>query len=72
MPKYRVTMLVDATVDVVVEAESEEEAKDKALINAYAPTLCHQCSDDLEVGDVISAHSAYVVPDDTPLTECDA
>lgn len=51
MPKYHVQGLVDATVwaDNVI-ANSPEEAANIASFPSH--TVCHQCSDHLEVGDV--------------------
>lgn len=57
MPQYRVTFLVDASVSILVDAENEEQAKEKAWEEASSPTLCHQCSDELEVGDITELHS---------------
>lgn len=51
MPKYRVTVLVDATVSVEVEAANEDEAREKGLLEAPTPCICHQCSRELEVGE---------------------
>ena len=50
--KYSVQFEVYASTVVIVEAESEEQAREIALQNAYAPCLCHQCSDDVEIGDI--------------------
>lgn len=51
--KYRVFISVDATVSVVVDANSEAEAKEKAMEVADRPCICHQCSDQVEIGDLI-------------------
>lgn len=51
--KYRVLISVDATVSVVVDANSEAEAKEKAMEVADRPSICHQCSDQVEIGDLI-------------------
>lgn len=51
--KYRVMFTVDATVSVVVDADNEEAAKEKAWEVAAHPCLCHQCADELEVGDLL-------------------
>lgn len=59
MAKWNVTVLVDASVNVEVEADTEEEAKDKALQKAPTPNICHQCSDELEVGEPFEAAYAY-------------
>lgn len=40
-----------------VEADSEEEAREKAESEVYEPTLCYQCSDEVEIdclGDIVS------------------
>lgn len=58
MAKYSVSIQVYATMYMKVEADSEEEAREKAEKEAYEPTLCWQCSDEVEidgVGDVLSA-----------------
>jgi hypothetical protein len=52
VPKYRVCFTVDATVDVVVEAKTPLEAQRLAWNNVSAPCLCHQCSDEVEIGDI--------------------
>lgn len=56
MPKYSVAIEVHATMYVEVEADSEEEARDKAENEANEPVLCYQCANEVEVhgiGDVI-------------------
>jgi len=49
--KWSVTVLVDASVTVEVEAETAEEARELALGKAETPGLCHYCSNSLDVGD---------------------
>lgn len=51
MTKYKVTLVVDASVTVEVEADSEEEARDKAEKIVEHPCLCHYCAGQLDVGD---------------------
>lgn len=46
MAKYRIHMVTEATASIEVEAETEEEAIEKAFDNA--PYSCHQCP---EIGD---------------------
>jgi len=61
MPKYLVAFQVYATTWVEVEADSEEEAKEKAEQEINEPTLCHQCADEVEidgVGDVVGIQEA--------------
>lgn len=53
MKEYLVNMLVDATVPLKIKANSAEEAAAKAYETTGVPSLCHQCSDDLEVGDIV-------------------
>lgn len=46
MPKYRVSIPYNATFTVEVEANNKEEAKE--LAEKESPSLCNQCSNDLE------------------------
>lgn len=48
MKKYRVMIIYSANETVDVEANSPEEAAEKATAKAF---LCHQCSDDLYLED---------------------
>lgn len=57
LKKYRVNFLVDATTFVVVEAANEEHAKELAWEQVENPCLCHQCSNDLDVGDAYEVSS---------------
>lgn len=52
MKKFRIILLYDASELVEVEAETEEEAIDKAHQQAMA-CLCHQCANHLSLGDII-------------------
>lgn len=55
---YDVTLLIDASAGVRVEAESPQEAAEMAEMaaaNKGAGDLCHQCSDHTETGDFIGA-----------------
>lgn len=61
MKKWSVILSVDATIRVTVEAETAEEAKDKALDVASAPRVCHQCAKEIDIGDVIDALEAIEV-----------
>lgn len=61
MPKYSVAIEVHATMYVEVEADSEEEAKEKAETEAYEPTLCWQCANDVEIGGIGDAISVELV-----------
>lgn len=51
MPKYYVSLIIDVTKVVTVEADNEKEAIEKALENVDMLNLCHQCSKEVEVGD---------------------
>ena len=55
---YNVTVLIDASTSVSVEAESPQEAvelAEKAASEKGAGDLCHQCTDHTEAGDFIGA-----------------
>ena len=58
MKNWTVMLSVDATIRVSVAAETEEEAKEKALDIASRPDICHQCSKKVEIGDVLDALEA--------------
>jgi hypothetical protein len=49
MPKYTVIGLVSASVSAKVEANTPQDAIEAAELCA---SICHQCADDLDVGDV--------------------
>lgn len=50
--RFSVAFQVYSTMYVEVEADSEEEAANKANENVSAPCLCWQCSKELEIDDV--------------------
>lgn len=50
--RYRLAHYYGATVYEMVEADSPEEALEKTKI--LTPTLCHQCSDEVEMDECIS------------------
>lgn len=54
--KYRVFVPLGATAIIEVEADSKEEALEKI----YAPSVCHQCSHDVEVGELYDEDKAEV------------
>jgi len=54
MPKYVITLLYDACESIEVEADSPDAALDAAYGRAEA-SLCYQCSEHLELGDVVKA-----------------
>jgi len=43
---------ISASVGITVEAETAEEAEDKAAHELGCPTLCHQCSTKIDLGDI--------------------
>ena len=53
MGNWNVTVVFDASKGVDVEADNAEEAIEKAYDAVGNVTLCHQCTDDLEVGDAV-------------------
>jgi hypothetical protein len=50
MNKYSVSIPWHCSVFVKVEAENEEQARDKAIEKA-TPFLCHHCSENIELGE---------------------
>ena len=52
MSAYRVTIMHDACTTHDVEASSEDEAMDRAM-EQVGVCLCHQCSDQIDLGDPI-------------------
>lgn len=54
--KYSVTVIFDASVSVEVEAESADQAIELAMEHErMCPGLCHQCADEIELGDAMRA-----------------
>ena len=53
MPKYHVTVLIDVSTGFDVEAENHQEALEKAMDHdgCQRPSICHQCSSRMDVGD---------------------
>jgi hypothetical protein len=49
--RYSVSIPWHCSVVVCVDAQTAEEAKAVALEKVY-PSICHQCSDELELGDI--------------------
>ena len=55
MSKYRVLVTLDASTSVVVEADSEEQAKELAMEEATGCSLCYHCSRQVSLGDPLDA-----------------
>lgn len=53
MKKWSVMFSVDATVTVEVEAETKEQARGLAQAMVETPSICHQYSKQMEVGEVM-------------------
>ena len=52
MTKYMCLVIIDASVGVEVEANSPEDAVNAAFNDKRTSvSLCHQCSDDVDIGD---------------------
>ena len=51
---YSATFIIDASKTMYVEADSLEEAVEKASDLHVYTGLCHECGRDLDVGDVVS------------------
>jgi hypothetical protein len=54
MNKYNCTVIFDASVNVIVEADTPEDAAEQAENEAQGrQNLCHQCANALDTGDSI-------------------
>jgi len=51
--RYGITLIVDASIYVEVEAESKEDALKKAMDMEHDTSQCHHCADKVEVADVL-------------------
>lgn len=69
MGTWAVTMRVDATVTFEVDADTEDEARDKAISSVPHPRLCHQCGKELDVGDILDIVDAVEMTPKTLQTE---
>jgi hypothetical protein len=58
MPKYLVSIPYHCAFLVKVEAENKEQAIRKA--DTCFPNLCHQCSDEIEIGEANDSYDADV------------
>ena len=59
MKKWTVYLSFNATKVVEdIEAETQEEAIEKAIDRDGYASLCHQCSSEIELGDVIPEESS--------------
>lgn len=57
MSLYYCTVLIDASVNMTIEADSPEDAAEKAENSeAGNPRLCHQCSSDVELGEPVGVY----------------
>ena len=52
MKKWTVSIPLAASATYNIDAETSEEAINKAF-ELGVPTLCHQCADDVEIGDFV-------------------
>ena len=60
MKKWHVTIPLGASALVIVEAETKEEAIEKA-INEGVPTVCHSCYEEVELGEFYDEDKAEAV-----------
>lgn len=56
MPRYTVSIPLHASTTYECDADSPEQALEKARDEAGSPGLCHQCSRECELGDVDEQH----------------
>jgi IMP cyclohydrolase len=59
MKKYRVTLQVSQYESMVVEAETEQEARDNALLRAERIYMGYVTVDDVEVDAVVNEQLAF-------------
>ncbi len=61
MAKYSVIIPWYCSVTINVEAETKEAALKKAVEQAH-PSLCHHCSREIEMGDMVDHADIEVYP----------
>jgi len=71
MTQYRVTISHDACTVHDVESCSPEEAAERAMESCGSVTLCHHCSDELQMGDPIRAACVENLEDGTHIDAVD-
>lgn len=71
MTRYRVTISHDACTTHDVEAGSPESAAERAMEGCGSVTLCHHCSDELQMGDPIRAACVENLDDGTHIDAVD-
>lgn len=71
MTRYRVTISHDACTTHDVEAGSPEDAAERAMESCGSVTLCHHCSDELQMGDPIMAACVENLDDGTHVDAVD-
>lgn len=62
--KWRAVVTIDASASELVEAATEDEAREKARIAASGHGLCHHCTNHIELGDVIDVVEIYESDED--------
>lgn len=58
MKKFNVIVPIGATAMFEVEAETKEEAIKQVLENEYPPSVCHQCTKEVEIGEFYNEDKA--------------
>lgn len=59
MRKWNVSIVFAASKYVMgIEAETKEEAIEKAIDQDGYASLCHQCSEEIELGEIIEEESS--------------
>lgn len=61
MKKWIVLVTYDASRSFEVDADTEDEAKEKAISESGVVCLCHHCSHQIDVGDPIDAVEAIEI-----------
>jgi len=64
MDNYKVFIPIGATAMIDVEADSKEEAIRKAIEEIGNPSICHQCSNEIEIGEFYDEDKAIAQLED--------
>ena len=59
MGTWYVCVTYDASKTIKVKAETDDEARQKALDKAGQISLCHQCSGEIEIGDPLEVKDSW-------------
>lgn len=64
MRKWSVHFEVYASTAIEVEAETEEEASDKAWDTVQSPSICYHCARKIDIGGIGESVDIYEIVED--------